>query len=348
MAVRAWLGILLGGLMVAAAVTFFVVVAVRDDDLLDHGVRVTGTVVGVKPGSDWNLFDEGRLVVRYSTPAAIMTREIWLDDAERAQSVGSTVTVVFAADDPDRVRSLLDPNDPVPWGQWVLLAGAAGLGALIWGGRRVLDIRGARWSTSASDLADRRPILRGIDVPEIVPLPPTYPGNAWDHPLTRTQWTGHLNRSAGLAVASLAVAIGPVPLEKLRVAAGTMAVIAICAVGRAVWWRSLLMSGPWQRWSIQVEADPEPRKPPVMRLTAVAPAQAPVEVVVRLAACNSWAMRSFAVPEGTGLFLPGPGRSGVLLIETGKRPFGTRLPRSERQWARWRAVEFRSATRSSR
>jgi hypothetical protein len=34
--------------------------------------------------------------------------------------------------------------------------------------------------------------------------------------------------------------------------------------------------------------------------------------------------------------------------QTGKRPFGTRLPRSERQWARWRAVELQSAPRSSR
>src|SRR5690349_15039970 len=115
MALRAWLSTLLGAMLVAATVMFFVVIAERDRALLHDGIRVTATVVDVKPAGFWNGFDCGRLVVRYPTSTSTLTREIWLDDSARMQPVGSTLTVLYAQDDPARVRSIRDPNDPVPF-----------------------------------------------------------------------------------------------------------------------------------------------------------------------------------------------------------------------------------------
>ncbi len=277
MAVRAWLGMLLGTLLVGGAVTFFVVIFQRDGDLLDNGVRVTATVA---------------------------------------------------------------------------LGGFTGLVAVFFGGRGVVHARDARrypefeWALRGSPFPpiedSGRPVLRGVDVPDIAPRVPASGGSAWDHPPTRSQWNGYLLRSALLAAVSLAVTITPVPLESLRIVAGSVAALSIYALCQAAWWRYLLASGPWQRWSaIQSESSHgSGGDPPILLLTAATPSHAQVEVTLKLGACNKRALRSFTITEGTVLFLPGRRRSGVLLLETGRRPFTIRLPVSERQWGRWRSVDF--------
>jgi hypothetical protein len=280
-----------------------------------------------------------------------LTREIWLDDSTRMQPVGSTLTVLYAHDDPGRVRSLRDPNDPVPWGQWVLLGGILGLVAVILGVRGIAQNRNFRRQLTPARVGGRSPIapedprwqpfLRGIDVPRGAPQVPADGGSAWDHPATRSQWNGYLLRSVQLAAAALGIACIPVPLEKLRIAAATIVLLELGAVGRAAWWRYLLASGPWQRWSaIQSTSRPGLAETPILLLTATVSGQARVEVTVRLSFCNRYALRDFTVAGGTVLFLPGKGRSGVLLLESGKRPFGTRLPGSRSEWLRWRTAEF--------
>lgn len=115
-----------GLVLLAISVGFFAGTTIRQDRLLDHGVRVRAEVVHRAPAHSWDLFDNGRITVRYTTPQGTFERSIWLDDAAHAPA-GDTWTVVYDPDAPGRVRSLADSNTPSNWGEPFLLVGIIGL-----------------------------------------------------------------------------------------------------------------------------------------------------------------------------------------------------------------------------
>ena len=119
-----------GVVLFAIAAGFFVGTTLRQNQILDHGVRVEATVVGRIEARDWGLFDFGRVVVRYPTPDGDLVRQIWLDDEAHAPG-GDTWTVIYDAGAPGRVRSVADPNTPNNWGDAFAIIGLLSIVLLV-------------------------------------------------------------------------------------------------------------------------------------------------------------------------------------------------------------------------
>jgi hypothetical protein len=140
---RAWATALLGVVMLASCVGFFVVTSARADQLRRIGVVTEATVVDSGGPSAWPLFNNGWVEVLYQTPDGFLTRRIWLDDPANRVDVGEW-TVVYDPHHPGRVLSLTDDNSPYPWAAPFLLVGLLGAIALITAGWTAVRIRWPR------------------------------------------------------------------------------------------------------------------------------------------------------------------------------------------------------------
>jgi hypothetical protein len=112
--------------LLAAGVAFFLFTSVREAGLARTGVPTPGRVVAAVDPQGWDIFDSGRLVVRYSTPRGAYTRTVWLDDPAHARPPGAKVTVLYDRGAPGRMRLPDDSNLPAPFGTPLLVTGLAG------------------------------------------------------------------------------------------------------------------------------------------------------------------------------------------------------------------------------
>lgn len=194
----AWVLVIAGLLAIASTIAVFSFLSTRQDHLLDSGLQREAQVVEVIPDASWNMFDLGRIVVRYEINGQSFRRQIWLDDYTHLGE-GDSVTVFVDPDDPERVRTKTDQNTPNGMGMWFLLLGLAGLTTLVVGSYRLvlarLDRRLARSIRGGS-----------VDTPRAMEFQgSTAQTAAWDEPAVRTSWKAHLRRARDQAVIGGAV-----------------------------------------------------------------------------------------------------------------------------------------------
>ncbi len=200
--------------LTAAAVTFFVATNARASTLATSGERTTATVLRSVPARSWDIFDSGHLVVRYQVAGTTYERDVWLDDPAHAQAPQTTVTVLYDRAHPDRIRTVDDTNDPVPWGVPMVLCGLVGIVVL---GRSlyvlVLILRLRRYRRRRG-LSSDDPLFGAVLPSDVAPMP-TDGRPAWEADRTRQAWRRSARRVALtgavtglLAVASLAIHLG--------------------------------------------------------------------------------------------------------------------------------------------
>lgn len=130
----------LSSVLLVAVVVIAAVMVARADRLLASGRRVPGTVVKVRDYTGTSSRDE--IVVRYEVEDSTQQATIKLDDEGPGYRVGQQVEVVYDPDDPDRVRTSEEGNDP-SWAVtlfvygvvWTPLTIVAGIVRLVRAGR---------------------------------------------------------------------------------------------------------------------------------------------------------------------------------------------------------------------
>ena len=93
-----------------AAVAGIAVQANAATALLDTGARTPGIVTYYSPGS--GRFSEGYFDVSYVADGVSRTGVINLDDASPSYAIGERVTVVYDRNDPTRIRTPQEQNEP--------------------------------------------------------------------------------------------------------------------------------------------------------------------------------------------------------------------------------------------
>ncbi len=134
----------LGPVLLIAAAEIAAVMQARADRLLASGRRVPGTVVEMREGNPTaRISPPDKIVVRYEAEDSTRQATINLDDESPRYRVGQQVEVVYDPDDPDRVRTSEEDNDP-SWAVTIFVYG------LVWAPIAIVVgivrlVRAGRW-----------------------------------------------------------------------------------------------------------------------------------------------------------------------------------------------------------